>query len=169
VSGPWDVGFPPNLGAPEKIQLANLESWTVNTDEGVKYFSGTATYTKTIQAPQNWFEPGAKVLLDLGTVRDLAEVVINGKGMGILWKPPYQVDVTDVLKPGENVLEIKVTNQWTNRLAGDQTVAPDKRVLDQGGSAGRRGGGFLGWQMTLADSGLIGPVSVVSETTQNNL
>jgi hypothetical protein len=169
VGGPWDVSFPPNLGAPEKIQLATLESWTENTDEGVKYFSGTATYTKTIQAPQGWFEPGAKVLLDLGQVKDLAEVAVNGKAMRILWKPPYQVDVTGVFKPGENVLEIKVTNEWANRLTGDRSVAPEKRVLSQGGSGGRRGGGFFGRSMPLADSGLIGPVTIVSEVNQKNL
>jgi hypothetical protein len=168
VSGPWDISFPPNLGAPEKIQLTDLESWTENTDEGVKYFSGTATYTKTLQATQSWFRPGAKILLDLGKVADIAEVSVNDKAMGILWKPPYQVDVTGVLKPGENILEIKVTNEWTNRLAGDRSVAPEKRVLDQGGAGRRRGGGFFGRSMPLSDSGLIGPVTIVSKVTQEN-
>jgi hypothetical protein len=82
VSGPWDVSFPPNFGAPAHIQLAKLEPWTVNPDDGVKYFSGTATYTKAVEAPQTWFRPGAKLLLDLGTVKDLAEVSVNGKALG---------------------------------------------------------------------------------------
>jgi hypothetical protein len=167
VNGPWDISFPPNLGAPEKIQLADLESWTVSEDEGVKYFSGTATYTKTVQAPQSWFRPGAKILLDLGIVGDIAEVSVNGKAMGILWKSPYRVNVTETLKPGENQLEIKVTNQWTNRQTGDRIVAPDKRVFE-GGSSGRRGGGFFNRPMPLAESGLIGPVKVISEVIQEN-
>jgi len=161
VSGPWDVSFPANLGAPQMIKLEKLESWTANAHEGVKYFSGTATYTGTIQVPESWSLPGAKLLLDLGTVYDLAEVSVNGREFGTLWKPPYRVDVTEVIKPGTNQLEIKVTNQWTNRQTGDRNVDPDKRVLG-GGSAGRRGGGFFRRSMPLAESGLIGPVTVVS-------
>jgi len=168
VSGPWDVSFPPNLGAPENIRLSDLESWTANDNEGVKYFSGTATYTKTLQAPQSWFQPAAKILLDLGEVNDLAEVTVNGKALVTLWKAPYRVNVAGALKPGENQLEIKVTNQWTNRQAGDRTVASENRVFDQGARTGRRGG-FFGRSMPLAESGLIGPVTVVSEVNQDNL
>jgi len=97
-------------------------------------------------------------MLDLGTVYDLAEVSVNGKELGTLWKPPYRVDVTDVLKSGANSLEIKVTNQWTNRLAGDQSASPDNRILPAGG---RMMGGF-GRPLPLNESGLIGPVTVVS-------
>jgi hypothetical protein len=156
ISGPWDVNFPPNLGAPKKIQFDKLESWTVSADEGVKYFSGTATYTKTIQAPQSWFQAGAKILLDLGMVMDIAEVSVNGASLGTLWKVRYQVDVTNALKPGENQLEIKVTNEWTNRLIGDRAAPPDKKVL----AGGPRIGGF-GGSPPLAESGLLGPVTVV--------
>ena len=97
VDGPWDVSFLPNLGAPANIQLAQLEPWSANSDEGVKYFSGTATYTKAVQAPDAWFRPGAKVLLDLGRVNDIAEVSLNGKPLATLWKPPYRLDVTGAL------------------------------------------------------------------------
>jgi hypothetical protein len=162
VSGPWNVTFPPNFGAPAKIQLAKLESWTANPDTSVKYFSGTATYTKSVQAPQGWFRPGAKILLDLGTVKDLAEVSLNGKALGTLWKAPYQVDASGVLKAGANLLEIKVTNQWTNRQIGDRLGPPEKRVLASTppmmGPPGGRGG-----SQTPAESGLIGPVTVVSQ------
>jgi hypothetical protein len=162
ISGPWDVNFPPNLGAPDKIRLDKLESWTENENEGVKYFSGTSIYTKTIQAPQNWFQARAKILFDLGMVRDIAEVSLNGNVLGTLWKPPYQVDVTDTLKPGENQLEIKVTNEWTNRIIGDRTAPPNKKVLSASGSM--RGG--FGGNVPPAESGLIGPVTVVSLLTQ---
>jgi hypothetical protein len=158
VSGPWDIAFLPNLGAPAKLRIGKLESWTANSDQGVKYFSGTATYTRTIQAQRSWFHPGAKILLDLGMVKDLAEVFVNGMALETLWKEPYQVDVTSVLKPGANQLEIKVTNQWTNRQIGDRSMPADKKVLAAGGAPT---GGF-GAPPTLAESGLIGPVRVIS-------
>jgi hypothetical protein len=159
VSGPWDVSFPPNFGAPAKIQLARLQSWTANEDSGVKYFSGTATYTKALQAPPSWFRPGTRLLLDLGTVKDLAELSLNGKVLATLWKPPYQVDVTGVLKPGANQLEVKVTNQWTNRQMGDRLGPPEKAVL---APAGGRGGGFGAAPQGPLESGLIGPVTVIA-------
>jgi hypothetical protein len=167
VAGPWDISFPPNWGAPDKVQLAQLESWTANTNDGVKYFSGTATYTKTVRAPREWFVQGSRLWLDLGAVGDIAEVFVNGKSLGELWKPPYCIDIADALKPGVNQLEIKVTNEWSNRIAGDRGAAPEKRVLAQpavgrgggfGGFGGRGGGG-------LANSGLFGPVTVVATTT----
>ena len=188
------MAFPPNLRAPAKIQLAKLESWTASADDGVKYFSGTATYTKTLQAPPTWFRPGAKVLLDLGAVKDLVDVSVNGKPLATLWKPPYQVDVTGVLKPGPNQLEFRVTNEWSNRQPGDRLGPPEKRVLAApagmlGGrsappqaahagaapAAGRGGappvqaqgggaGGAFGGRgpQTPAESGLLGPVTVLS-------
>jgi hypothetical protein len=159
IDGPWTVNFPSNLGAPPKITLAKLETWTANTDEGVKYFSGTATYTKTVKADRRWFRQESRsrerILLNLGSVNDLAEVSVNGQALGILWKSPYQVDVTGALKPGENKLEIKVTNQWTNRLIGDRSASADKKVLAPGVP------GF-GPPPTLKDSGLLGPVTFVS-------
>jgi hypothetical protein len=140
VDGPWDLSFPPNMGAPAGLKLAKLESWTASADEGVKYFSGTAAYTKTLQAPDSWLRPGSRTLLDLGAARDVVEVAVNGQAVATLWKPPYQVDVTGVLKPGTNRLEIKVTNEWTNRQVGDRLGPPEKRVLTSDLPAGRGGG-----------------------------
>src|SRR6185503_17416985 len=85
---------------------------------------------------RGWFQPGQRILLDLGVVKDLAEVSLNGRALGVLWKPPFRVDVTGALKPGVNRLEIKVTNQWTNRLIGDRTAPAEKKVLAAGGPAG---------------------------------
>ena len=161
VNGPWEVSFPANLGAPPKIQLAKLESWTANADEGVKYFSGTAPYTAPLLALASWFHWGGKLVLDLGTVKDLAEVSVNGKSLGILWKAPYRVDVTGILRTGANRLEIKVTNQWTNRQIGDRLAPAEKRVLAWASMPGPGGRG-LGNQQP-PESGLIGPVTVVSE------
>jgi hypothetical protein len=158
LDGPWEVTFPPNLGAPENIRLAKLESWTRNPDDGVKYFSGTATYTKTVQVPRNWLRSGTRIALDLGTVKDIAQVSINGKTAAILWKPPYRTDISNFLKAGENRLEIHITNQWTNRQIGDRQLDPARRVLSS----------LPGWMdrfgppKILEESGLIGPVTLVS-------
>jgi len=88
VTNAWDVTFPAGFGAPPKARFRTLASWTVDADTGVKYFSGTATYTTTIQAPKSWFKPGAQVLLDLGSVRDLAQVSVNGMAVGNAWTAP---------------------------------------------------------------------------------
>jgi hypothetical protein len=160
VSGPWTVTFPPNWGAPAQTRLDTLSSWTVSEDSGVKYFSGTATYTKDLQAPPAWFKPGARVMLDLGSVREIAEVSVNGKPVGgILWKPPFEADVTDALKPGANRLEIKITNLWPNRMIGDLQPSSTKRYT------------FTDYKpytkdSPLLESGLLGPVTLSSVTRQ---
>jgi hypothetical protein len=155
LNGPWVITFPPDLGAPEKIITEKLESWTTSSDDGVKYFSGTATYSKTFDAAKKWFTPGAVLMLDLGKVGDIAEVTLNGVPLDTLWKFPYRADITGALKKGENKLEIKVTNQWTNRLIGDQQAAKDKKVLN---STLRM---FPGRKIN--DSGLLGPVTIIKE------
>jgi hypothetical protein len=127
----------------------------------VKYFSGTATYTTTFDAPAS-VAPGAALFLDLGSVKDVAEVSLNGKPVATLWKPPYRVDVTRRLTPGENQLEVKVTNEWTNRIAGDRVVAAEKRVLSSDGAPGRGGPRGFGPQQTLSESALLGPVTIES-------
>ncbi len=158
LSGPWDVVFPPNFGAPEKVRLENLESWTANADDGVKYFSGTATYAKTMHVSESWLKPGVRIALDLGIVRDIAQVSVNSGPAAILWKPPYRLDVTELLTAGTNRLEIKITNQWTNRLLGDRKLEADRRVLP----SSPEGMGFFGPPPPLAESGLLGPVSLLS-------
>jgi hypothetical protein len=132
ITGPWTLTFQPKLGAPPKIQMTKLASWTESPQEGIKYFSGTATYARSLQAPPSWFHSGARIQLDLGAVRDLAEVTVNGRPLGILWKPPYRIDVTEALKPGANQIEIKVTNEWTNRQIGDRLLPEDQRILSPG-------------------------------------
>jgi hypothetical protein len=156
LQGPWRVRFPAGLGAPDSIALPALGSWTTHADSGVKFFSGTATYSRTVQAPGSWFGRGRKLLLDLGGVRDLAEVVVNGRALPLLWKAPFAADVTDVLRPGANRVEIRVTNGWTNRLIGDRAAPAGRKVL--GGNAPAPFGGA----QPLAESGLLGPVTITS-------
>jgi hypothetical protein len=158
LAGPWEVVFPPNLGAPEKIRLKQLESWTENPDDGVKYFSGTATYVKMVHVPQDWLKPGVRIVLDLGTVKDIAQISINGKPAATLWKPPYRSDISNFLRAGANRLEIRVTNQWTNRQIGDHKLDPERRVLASLPSWMDR----FGPPKTVAEAGLIGPITLIS-------
>jgi hypothetical protein len=160
IDGPWEVSFPPNLGAPPAIQLPQLASLTANANAGVKYFSGTATYTKTLDVPAAALHAGATVLLDLGRVGDIAEVSVNGRALGLLWKAPYRIDVSTALQPGTNRLDIKVTNEWTNRIAGDRAAPADQKVLT--GLPPGRGGGF-GGPAPLPESGLLGPVTLLAQ------
>jgi hypothetical protein len=156
LSDGWNVQFPKGLGAPEKIHLQHLESWTQNADEGVRYFSGTATYTKTFDIRKEWLKPGWWISLDLGTVKDMAEVYVNGKRINFLWKTPFIVNITPALKAGPNKLEVRITNEWTNRLVGDKEH-PEHKVLDSYPPP------FGGRQYELQTSGLIGPVWLILE------
>jgi hypothetical protein len=129
ITGAWDVRFPPKWGAPEHITLDHLISLSDSTNAGVKYFSGTAMYTKTF----DW-KPGKlakhssrEITLDLGEVAVMAQAKLNGHDLGTFWQPPFRVNVTDALKPGKNVLEIRVANLWPNRMIGDAALAPANR------------------------------------------
>jgi hypothetical protein len=124
IAGPWTVTFPEGWGAPNHVSMP-LMSWTEHSEEGVRFFSGTATYTQTIRVPEEFCGEGYSHWLDLGQVKNLAEVDVNGHRMGVLWKPPFRVEVTDRLKPGENCLSIHVTNTWINRLVGDEHYPDD--------------------------------------------
>ena len=125
VSGGWELKFPPNLGAPEKVSLEKLISWPEHSDPGVRYFSGTATYSKKLMLPKDLFGKGRSLYLDLGEVKNLAQVRLNGKDLGIAWKPPYRVEITGAAKAGDNQLEIELTNLWPNRLIGDEELPDD--------------------------------------------
>jgi hypothetical protein len=154
VDGPWKVSFQPDRGAPPSISSDKLSSWSDNPDSGVKYFSGIGTYTKSIDVQAGWLKNRAHVWIDLGDVKNLAEITVNGKPLGILWHTPYRVDATAALKPGTNYISIKVTNSWVNRLIGDEqanatriTFADDKPYKANS---------------PLLPSGLLGPVSLNS-------
>jgi len=159
IGGPWEVSFPAKWGAPPKITLDSLISWTAYPSDGVKYFSGTATYMKDIDAPRDEFPAGSKIILDLGKVREIAEVSVNGKPLGILWKPPFESDVTKLLTAGKNHLEIKVTNLWPNRIIGDQYLPPEQRFTFTVYQAYKK-------DSPLLESGLLGPVRLFALTTQ---
>jgi len=159
IEGSWDLAFQAERGAPAKITLPALVSWDQNSDTGVKYFSGTGAYTKIVQAPADWFRTGTKLIMDLGDVKNIADVTVNGKSLGIIWKAPFRVDVTSALKPGENTLEIKVVNLWVNRLIGDQQPDVTQKITYTAASPYRAGSPLL-------PSGLIGPVQVIRLETR---
>jgi hypothetical protein len=178
VGGPWDVSFDPQWGGPAKAVFAKLEDWSRRSEEGIKYYSGAASYRTafTVRA-EALKQPHTRWYLDLGKVAVMAEVRVNGKDLGIVWKTPYRVDVTAVLKPGENLLDVKVVNLWINRQIGDEQLPDDcdrnangtlkswpQWVLDGKSSpAGRYT--FSSWKLwkksdALQVSGLLGPVTL---------
>jgi hypothetical protein len=158
MTGPWQLSFESGLGAPAGTESAALGSWTANQDARIKYFSGTGTYRKTLTVPVGWLGSGQSVLLDLGTVRDVAEVVVNGKTAGLVWAPPYTVDVTTELKPGTNQVEVRVTNEFTNRIMGDRLLPMEQKILPSAAAVREM---FAGPTEPPA-SGLLGPVTLES-------
>jgi hypothetical protein len=157
IGGSWNVAFQPGRGAPASITINGLSDWSRNADPGVKYFSGIGTYTKTVQAPREWFKEGARLLLDLGDVKNLAEVTLNGKNLGQAWHEPYRVDITSALKPGANEITIKVVNAWVNRLIGDEQPGATKYTFADVKPYKANS--------PLLPSGLLGPVTVIREDT----
>jgi hypothetical protein len=130
ISGPWQVTFDPQTGGPGKVEFKHLDDWSKRPEEGIRDYSGTAIYQTVFNSPQT--TAGRRSILDLGQVAVMARVQLNGKDLGILWKPPYRVDVTDSLKPGENTLKIAVVNLWINRLIGDAAKPDDSKRDDKG-------------------------------------
>lgn len=123
LDGSWTLSFAKDRGAPERIDLPSLTSWSEHSDPGVRYYAGTATYRRNLVL--DTLPSQDRLLLDLGTVHELAHVRVNGVDVGIAWKPPYRVDIGKALKPGSNTLEIEVANLWPNRFVGD--LQPDAK------------------------------------------
>jgi hypothetical protein len=163
LEGPWEVHFTAGWGAPEQTTFAKLADWTAHPDPAIKHFSGTAVYRKSfawVPSPDATLK--TQTLLDLGNVRDLATVRLNGIALGTLWLPPYQVDVSAAVKPGENRLEIEVVNPWNNRLVGDAALPQDqRRTFLQAPGAFKKGG--------LLPAGLLGPVVLRQAVMLTNL
>lgn len=178
LNNDWNVHFSPKDGGPEHVKFDKLVSWSDHPDKGVKYYSGTATYTKKFMIPTDQIGADRRHLLDLGRVEVMAEVKLNGKDLGILWKPPYRVDISSAVRPGENTLDVKVVNLWINRLIGDEFLPEDSdrnpdgtlkawpQWLLEGKSSPTGRHTFTSWRLwskndPLQPSGLIGPVKIV--------
>ncbi|MES2981523.1 MAG: glycosyl hydrolase [Verrucomicrobiota bacterium] len=149
IRGPWKISFPKDRGAPESISMDALTDWTKHSDIGVKYFSGAADYQNTFTLTDVSKNP---IILDLGSVKEVAVVRVNGKKAGVLWKEPYQIDITALTKAGENQIEIQVINTWNNRLVGDSLVRREERMTRTNLS------NKFNPKSPLLSSGLLGPV-----------
>jgi len=125
IGGPWELEFPKDLGAPEHVTLEQLISWTDHANPGVKYFSGMGTYQRQFELPTRMLGKNRRLYLDLGRVGVIAEVELNGRDLGILWKPPFRADITEILHAGANDLVVSVVNLWPNRLIGDEQLPED--------------------------------------------
>ena len=114
---------------PEKaLVFEELDDWSQRPESGVRYYSGTAVYRKSFSLPPSALgNPRSRLFLDLGRVEVTAQVKLNGKDLGVVWKRPYRVDVTEASRPGENVLEIDVVNLWINRQIGDEQLPEDSQ------------------------------------------
>lgn len=132
VQGEWKLSFPVDwyVGGKTVREISTpLVDWTTLSDPDMKYFSGTARYAKTIGVKRP--QPGCRAILDLGEVKDFADVSVNGRQFRTLWKPPFRVDVTDALRDGENTVEVRVTNLWPNRIIGDD-FKPEDSTFESG-------------------------------------
>ena len=154
LNGPWQIEFQPKRGAPEKASFPNLISWTESPIDGIKYFSGTATYHTDLTIPAEYLGAGRHAYLDLGEVKNLAEVSLNGKSLGILWKAPFRVDITSAATAGLNHLQIEVTNLWPNRLIGDAKLPNEQQVTWASVALYKS-------DSPLLPSGLLGPVTLI--------
>ena len=153
IGGTWRLEFPPKLGAPESASFERLMSWTESPDDGVRYFSGTAIYKKDFELADGFAVEGVRTYLDLGEIKNLAEVILNGQPLGILWKPPFRAEITHAARAGTNHLEVKVTNLWPNRLIGDEKLPANKRITWASVSQYKA-------DSPLLPSGLLGPVTI---------
>lgn len=142
ITGPWEVSFQSGRGAPERITLEQLRSWSEHTNAGVKYFSGEAVYRKTIALEPELVATGKPLFLDFGRVEVMAEVTLNGHTFETLWCAPFRVDISSAAKPGDNLIEIRVVNLWPNRMIGDEQLPPD---------SSRNGGSVNIWPQWLLD------------------
>lgn len=157
IETPWSVSFQPERGAPESATFDRLVSLTESEEAGIRYFSGAATYSNTFRFDRKSGKGKAAVILDLGDVKDLAEVTVNGKNLGVFWNAPFKVDITDALRYGKNTVEIKVVNMWHNRLVGDVQLGVTEKVTYTQME-------FFKPDEPLLPAGLIGPVRLIGRS-----
>jgi len=162
IKGPWTLSFPEGRGTPASVTLNDLICWTEHENQGINYFSGTATYSKSITISDEMAANNNPVVLDLGEVLDVAEIFVNGQSAGILWTYPYKADIRDYIREGENELEIRITNLWVNRLTGDMNLPPEERVCQTNHPYVLRDRSSWGGEAyKVRRSGLLGPVHLL--------
>ncbi|MFW6114599.1 MAG: glycosylhydrolase-like jelly roll fold domain-containing protein, partial [bacterium] len=158
----WEVRFAPGWGAPESIHFDRLVPWNTHENSQIKYFSGTATYRKTIELTAE--QADGLLRLRLGKLGCIARVRLNGKEHGVVWTAPWTIDLTDAARQGGNLLEIDVANVWQNRLIGDAGLPEEQRrtktnvILEEGERTRRFRCSSVNTIDELTPSGLLGPV-----------
>lgn len=176
VKKPWKLSFDPKWGGPANITFEKLEDWTTRQEEGIKYYSGIASYHNSFNLPGNIVGKNTDLYIDLGEVNNLARIRVNGKDMGVVWSDPFRVKITDAVTPGENLIDIEVANLWPNRLIGDEKLPddgikdgqwPDWFIKGKVRTSGRYT--FTTYKHYTKDSpllksGLIGPVTILKES-----
>jgi hypothetical protein len=153
IGGPWKINFPRGMGAPDSITINRLISWTEFPVDGIKYYSGTATYESEFRIKKALLDQNTQFYIDLGSVKDLAEISLNRKKLPVLWKEPFRLNITSRLRSGPNRLEIEITNLWPNRLIGDQWLPKEERYTFTNI-------GKFTKDSPLRESGLLGPVKI---------
>ena len=153
LDGAWEVSFDPRGGGPERITFDALTDWSQRPEVGIKFYSGTAVYRKTFEVPSPGPLSGQNYFLELGDVKNLARIKLNGRDLGVVWCAPWRVAAGDALKAGSNQLEIEVANLWPNRLIGDLSLPVEKRYAWTTRNPFRK-------TSPLLPSGLFGPVSL---------
>jgi len=174
LEGSWTVAFDTAWGGPEKVDFETLVDWTTRPEEGIRYYSGIATYSKIFDLPKSSSPlKESELYLNLGMVKNMAHVRLNGKDLGVVWTSPWQVNISDAVKKKGNKLEIDVANLWANRLIGDESL-PDDGIKDNKwpdwllNGTPRTSGRytftthrFYKKDDALMESGLMGPVSIL--------
>ena len=186
VEGAWNIAFHPKLDKPFNRRFSTLVDWSKQKDDALKYFSGTARYEKTIHIANADLGAGKRIQVDLGELHDIAELEINGQNAGVLWAPPYMTDITPYLRAGTNKLVVIVTNNWANRLIGDEQYPADFEWGQDKNEEGRAMKAFPEWFLKdqprpskgrktfnlwyyyrqdspLHPAGLLGPVQLIKE------
>ncbi|KAA6339659.1 hypothetical protein EZS27_012415 [termite gut metagenome] len=151
ITPPWEVSFDPERGGPAHIRFDSLMFWNTHPYPAIRYYSGTAEYANTFILNEAYSRQ--RVYLSLGQVYNMVEVYINEKPAGVWWHPPFERDITALLKPGENKLRINVINLWPNRLIGDAGLPENERLTHTNVIK-------FTPEMPLLPSGLIGPVEL---------
>ena len=154
LEGSWDLSFESGLGAPSKAVFDRLMSYTESTDPAIRYYAGTVIYRKSFSLKKKQLKDVPAFEIDLGSVKNLARVTVNGHDLGVVWKAPFRVEIpAEYLQPGSNALEVKVINLWPNRIIGDlQPDAPRKWTYTASN--------WYTADSPLLPSGLLGPVTV---------
>ncbi len=153
ITGPWSVSFDPKWGGPAAVSFEKLQDWAQHPEPGIRHYSSKATYRKVFSLQSS--VPSHRTFLDLGDVRNVAIIRLNGRELGTLWIAPWRIEITAAVRPGANKLEVDIVNPWNNRLVGDRDLPEDKRLTFIATKA-------INKNAPLLPAGLLGPVRVLT-------